>query len=54
MNTDTENPLDEGCINKTHSEDDEQTRNTMGTMLRQLGIATETLSWNDDEEVFLD
>lgn len=54
MNTDTENPLDEGCTNKIHSEDDEQTRNTMGTMLRQLGIATETLSWNDDGEVFLD
>lgn len=54
MDTATENPLDEGCTNKILSEDDEQTRDTMGTMLRQLGIATETLGWNDDEEVFLD
>ncbi|KAG2077695.1 hypothetical protein BDR04DRAFT_1066731 [Suillus decipiens] len=54
MNTTTENPLDEGCTHKIHSEDDEQTRNTMGTMLRQLGIATETLGWDEDAEVFFE
>jgi len=53
-NTVTENPLEEGYTNKILSEDDEQTRNTMGTMLRQLGIATETLGWNEDAEVFFD
>ncbi|KAG1820470.1 uncharacterized protein BJ212DRAFT_1031542 [Suillus subaureus] len=54
INTATENPLDEGHTNKILSEDDEQTRNTMGTMLRQLGIATETLGWDEDAEVFFD
>jgi hypothetical protein len=54
MNTATENPLDEGCTNKILSGADEQTRNTMGTMLRQLGIATETLGWDENEELFLD
>ncbi|KAG1753766.1 uncharacterized protein EDB91DRAFT_416345 [Suillus paluster] len=53
MDTATENLLDEGYINKIHSEDDEQARNTMGTMLRQLGIATETLGWDEDAEVFV-
>ncbi|KAG2152882.1 hypothetical protein DEU56DRAFT_520285 [Suillus clintonianus] len=54
MNTATENPLDEGYSNKTLSEDEEQVRNTMGTMLRQLGIATETFGWDEDVEVFVD
>ncbi|KAG1874712.1 hypothetical protein DFJ58DRAFT_695480 [Suillus subalutaceus] len=54
INTATENPSDEGHTNKILSEDDEQTRNTMGTMLRQLGIATETLGWDEDAEVFFD
>ncbi|KAG1755987.1 hypothetical protein EDB19DRAFT_446055 [Suillus lakei] len=53
-NTATENPLDEGYTNKILSEDDEQPRNTMGTMLRQLGIATETLGWDEDAEIFFD
>ncbi|KAG2370086.1 hypothetical protein BDR07DRAFT_337775 [Suillus spraguei] len=54
MNTAAENPLDEGFAHKIHSEDDEQTRNTMGTMLRQLGIAAETLGWDEDAEAFFD
>ncbi|KAG1780283.1 hypothetical protein EV702DRAFT_771871 [Suillus placidus] len=54
MNTATENALDEGDTNKILSEDDEQSRNTMGTMLRQFGIATETLGWDEDAEVFFD
>ncbi|KAG2119015.1 uncharacterized protein F5147DRAFT_195211 [Suillus discolor] len=54
MDTAMENSLDEGYTNKILSEDDEQTRNTMGTMLRQLGIATETLGWDEDAEVFFD
>ncbi|KAG2339855.1 hypothetical protein BDR05DRAFT_567651 [Suillus weaverae] len=54
MNTATENALDEGYTDKILSEDDEQSRNTMGTMLRQLGIATETLGWDEDAEVFFD
>ncbi|KAG2043134.1 hypothetical protein BDR03DRAFT_942947 [Suillus americanus] len=54
VDTATENPLSEGYTNKILSEDDEQTRNTMGTMLRQLGIATETLGWDEDAEVFFD
>jgi hypothetical protein len=40
-----------------HTEDDgevEQPRNTLGTMLRQLNIASETLGWNDEEEMFVD
>ncbi|KAG0702364.1 hypothetical protein DFH29DRAFT_851709 [Suillus ampliporus] len=53
MDTATENLLDDGYSNKIHSEDDEQARYTMGTMLRQLGIATDTLGWDEDAEVFV-
>jgi hypothetical protein len=32
----------------------EMQENTFGVMLRKLGIAPETLGWNDDEEAFVD
>lgn len=32
----------------------QQENNTLGVMLRKLGIAPETLGWNDDEETFVD
>ncbi|KAG2158937.1 uncharacterized protein EDB93DRAFT_432674 [Suillus bovinus] len=54
MDTVTDNPLDGGYTNKIVSEDDEHARNTMGTMLRRLGIAIETLGWDEDAEVFFD
>ncbi|KAH7931297.1 hypothetical protein BV22DRAFT_9970 [Leucogyrophana mollusca] len=34
--------------------DEERGRDTLGTMLRQVGIAPETLGWSDDEETFID
>jgi hypothetical protein len=33
---------------------EEYRASTLGTMLRQLGIAAETLGWNDEEEQFVD
>ncbi|KAH9062121.1 hypothetical protein EDB87DRAFT_368662 [Lactarius vividus] len=39
------------------AEDEEygaQKENTLGVMLRRLGIAPETLGWNDEEETFVD
>jgi len=39
------------------AEDEEcgaQQENTLGVMLRKLGIAPETLGWNDEEETFVD
>ncbi|KAH8999332.1 hypothetical protein EDB92DRAFT_954288 [Lactarius akahatsu] len=39
------------------AEDEEhgaQKENTLGVMLRKLGIAPETLGWNDEEETFVD
>jgi len=32
----------------------EKQESTLGLMLRQLGIAPETLGWNDEEETFVD
>jgi hypothetical protein len=32
----------------------ERQENTLGVMLRKLGIAPETLGWNDEEETFVD
>jgi hypothetical protein len=32
----------------------DQQENTLGVMLRKLGIAPETLGWNDEEETFVD
>ena len=49
-----ENHLDQAYANKTRSEDDEEVRNDMGVMLRQLGIAPEMLGWDEDAEVFVD
>lgn len=37
---------EDGCAEKQES--------TLGLMLRQLGIAPETLGWNDEEEAFVD
>ncbi|OJA09927.1 hypothetical protein AZE42_04878 [Rhizopogon vesiculosus] len=54
MNTTTENLLDPAYINTIRSEDDEEARNNMGTMLRRLGIAPETLGWDEGAEVFVD
>lgn len=36
----------------TEYEDDEKRQATLGTMLMQLGIAPETLGWNEEEESF--
>ncbi|KAF4602316.1 hypothetical protein EYR40_005521 [Pleurotus pulmonarius] len=38
----------------TKSIAEEEHRDTLGTMLRQLGIAPETLGWNDEQETFED
>jgi hypothetical protein len=32
----------------------EKQENTLGVMLRKLGIAPETLGWNEEEEAFVD
>ena len=32
----------------------EKQENTLGVMLRKLGIAPETLGWNEEEEAFID
>jgi hypothetical protein len=32
----------------------QQENNTLGVMLRKLGIAPETLGWNDEGETFVD
>lgn len=34
-------------------EEEEETQDTLGTMLRQLGIAPETFGWNEDEGEFV-
>jgi len=34
-------------------EDEEKRQDTLGTMLRQLGIAPETFGWNEDEGEFV-
>ncbi|KAH9978011.1 hypothetical protein BGW80DRAFT_788587 [Lactifluus volemus] len=33
---------------------EEKEENTLGMMLRKLGIAPETLGWNEEEEAFVD
>jgi hypothetical protein len=33
---------------------EEKEENTLGMMLRKLGIAPETLGWNEEEESFVD
>ncbi|KAI0068983.1 hypothetical protein BV25DRAFT_70733 [Artomyces pyxidatus] len=57
-NASAEGGMDDGMdldIGKEHADEDaEEERETLGIMLRKLGIAPETLGWNDAEEVFLD
>jgi hypothetical protein len=43
---DDQDAEEDGCGKKQES--------TLGLMLRQLGIAPETLGWNDEEETFVD
>jgi len=38
----------------TPEEDDDASCHTLGTMLRQLGIAPEIFGWDDDKEIFAD
>ena len=52
MSTNMDNYSD--AHTKIHLEEDEETRNNIGTMLRQLGIAPETLGWDEDAEAFFD
>ena len=40
----------EACLEE---EEDERQADTVGTMLRQLGIAPETLGWNEEEGMFV-
>ena len=35
-------------------EEEEAPRHTLGTMLRQLGVAADTLGWDDEEDSFID
>jgi len=44
----------EDDANMEAGEDAEKQENTLGVMLRKLGIAPETLGWNDEEEAFVD
>ncbi|KAF8897320.1 hypothetical protein BD779DRAFT_1465539 [Infundibulicybe gibba] len=39
---------------KVESDDEEKVQDTLGTMLRQLGIDPDTLGWNEDEGTFVD
>lgn len=53
MNATTDNLSELAYTNKIHSEDDDEPRNNVGTMLRRLGIDPETLGWDEDTEVFI-
>jgi hypothetical protein len=44
----------EDDANMEAGEGAEKQENTLGVMLRKLGIAPETLGWNDEEEAFVD
>jgi hypothetical protein len=39
---------------RSEEEEEEGARHTLGTMLRQLGVAADTLGWDDDEDDFID
>jgi hypothetical protein len=44
----------EGNVDTEAGEHAEKQENTLGVMLRKLGIAPETLGWNEEEEAFVD
>lgn len=46
--------LGEDGLDAEDGESVERQENTLGVMLRKLGIAPETLGWNDEEETFVD
>jgi hypothetical protein len=46
--------IEEAGLNAEDGESAERQDNTLGVMLRKLGIAPETLGWNDEEETFVD
>jgi len=49
-----EDGMKNGIYNgKKYEEDDEKREDTLGTMLRQLGIAPETFGWDEDEGEFV-
>jgi hypothetical protein len=41
-------------LDAEEGEQAEKQESTLGVMLRKLGIAPETLGWNDEEEAFVD
>jgi len=43
-----------GICENTDYEEDEKREDTLGTLLRQLGIAPETFGWNEDEGEFVE
>ncbi|KZP24600.1 hypothetical protein FIBSPDRAFT_416729 [Athelia psychrophila] len=51
---DDEGEGDTKCSMKHEDEEEEKRQDTLGTMLRQLGIDPETLGWNEDEGEFAD
>jgi hypothetical protein len=44
----------EDDVDTAEGEHAEKQENTLGVMLRKLGIAPETLGWNEEEEAFVD
>jgi hypothetical protein len=44
----------QGSLSTEEGGYEEKQENTLGMMLRKLGIAPETLGWNDEEETFVD
>jgi hypothetical protein len=46
--------LGEDGLDAENGESAERQENTLRVMLRKLGIAPETLGWNDEEEAFVD
>ncbi|EGO01664.1 hypothetical protein SERLA73DRAFT_177089 [Serpula lacrymans var. lacrymans S7.3] len=42
------------CKYEQEEDEEDRRRDTLGTMLRELHIAPETLGWDDDEENFVD
>ena len=44
----------EGSSTTEEGAHEEKQENSLGMMLRKLGIAPETLGWNDEEETFVD
>jgi hypothetical protein len=46
--------IEEDGLDAEEGGDPDKQDNTLGVMLRKLGIAPETLGWNDEEEAFVD